>query len=616
MLKSKLLLLFLVILIGQLIPDVFISASTTDGTIDSAYRYAWGENIGWIDFGTSNGNVHVNDSGLSGYALSENVGWIYLSDVANDGAGNLSGYAWSENAGWINFAPTYGGVIIGSSGDFTGSALSENAGWIIFNGDYTVRTDWRPQSVRSSGGGGGAPPEAYNPPTPPASSSANPSGEFKILINNNEEFTKKREVVLEFVTGEDTEKMAISSSPDFSGSETGQIAYQSSYNWDLCYQEKECLDGVHNVYVKFYTQYGQTSEIVFDAIILDATAPKIEKINIKDFYYSNENIILSGLTEPEAEVFLFYNQKYGSVIADGSGYWKANLGVLPLGQYVLEINSKDKIGNTSEPLKFDLTIIELSIGPVPSAPEEIIPEEEPEEIITVPESAPLVMKGEWRLLPSKSINLFVLAPLPDKIKILAEKFPELEKTFEEVGIVKITDVEKLKTAELTLPNLKEIFELPVPEIGLGKFTLPKGIPIAELPIEIKQKMPSEIIFAQTGGRLIDFSAALSVTEKGDPEQKIATISGKPLQLTVKPENPVETVKGYVIFKGKLTQSEPSKKTLGSLVSSLLFASPIFTYFQKKPVEVEEKLLLFEFEYKDEDKDGIYTAEIQAPLVEG
>ena len=50
MLKSKLLLLFFIILIGQLIPNIFISASTTDGTIDSTYKYVWGENIGWIIF--------------------------------------------------------------------------------------------------------------------------------------------------------------------------------------------------------------------------------------------------------------------------------------------------------------------------------------------------------------------------------------------------------------------------------------------------------------------------------------------------------------------------------------------------------------------------------------
>jgi len=123
-------------------------ASSTDGTIDSTYKYAWGENTGWIDFSTSNGDVHVTDSVLSGYALSETVGWINLDDVANDGEGNLSGYAWSENSGFIKFNPTNGGVVINSSGEFTGSALGENTGWIIFDGDYTVKTDWRPRSTR------------------------------------------------------------------------------------------------------------------------------------------------------------------------------------------------------------------------------------------------------------------------------------------------------------------------------------------------------------------------------------------------------------------------------------------------------------------------------------
>ncbi|MFH1712831.1 MAG: hypothetical protein ABH896_01405 [Candidatus Jacksonbacteria bacterium] len=135
---------FLVFLTGP------VFASSTDGTIDSTYKYVWGENIGWINFGTSNGNVHITDSGLSGYALGENIGWIYLGDITNDGQGNLSGYAWGENVGWIKFNPTNGGVIINSSGEFTGSALGENIGWIIFDCSTSacVKTDWRPRSDR------------------------------------------------------------------------------------------------------------------------------------------------------------------------------------------------------------------------------------------------------------------------------------------------------------------------------------------------------------------------------------------------------------------------------------------------------------------------------------
>jgi|WetSurMetagenome_2_1015567.scaffolds.fasta_scaffold01475_3 hypothetical protein len=149
-----------------------VHASATDGTIDAVNRYAWTENIGWLDFGTTAGNVHVTDSALTGYAWGENVGWISLNcsndnscltninyKVSNNSSGVLSGYAWSENVGWINFNPTNGGVTINSSGEFKGYAWGENVGWIVFdcttnnscaaNGgvDYKVKTDWRPSSA-------------------------------------------------------------------------------------------------------------------------------------------------------------------------------------------------------------------------------------------------------------------------------------------------------------------------------------------------------------------------------------------------------------------------------------------------------------------------------------
>ena len=128
-----------------------VSASTTDGTIDGAYRYAWSENAGWVDFGSAAGNVHVTDTALTGSAYGENIGWITLNPqsyggVTNDGAGNLSGYAWSENAGWIDFSK----VTIGIDGVFAGDAYSPNIGWIAFGtGNNKVSTDWRPASVRT-----------------------------------------------------------------------------------------------------------------------------------------------------------------------------------------------------------------------------------------------------------------------------------------------------------------------------------------------------------------------------------------------------------------------------------------------------------------------------------
>ena len=146
-------------------------ATATEPTnIKSEYKFAWGENTGWFNFGSNDGGVMVTDSALTGYIWSENLGWISLNcsdndscaasdyKVANDSEGNLTGHAWGENIGWVNFAPTNGGVHIDSSGEFSGYAWNENTGWIVFNcqdldvcadSDFKIRTTWIPLSVRN-----------------------------------------------------------------------------------------------------------------------------------------------------------------------------------------------------------------------------------------------------------------------------------------------------------------------------------------------------------------------------------------------------------------------------------------------------------------------------------
>ncbi len=339
---SRIIILLLFCLAGQLISTGFAFASTTDGTIDSTYKYAWSENAGWINFSTTNGDVHITDSGLSGYALSETIGWIYLGDVTNDGEGNLSGFAWSENAGWIKFNPTSGGVVINSYGEFTGSALGENIGWIIFDGDYTVKTDWRPRSARPAcnnatdddsdgktdypndpgcdslddndetdpSSGGGMPPAAYSPPSSPSPSSQNPKGEFNILINNNDEYTDKLEVNLTLLAGKDTKRMSISNFSDFRNA--SQIPYEEKINWNLCSElggqtsPDSCSEGEYTVYAKFYTQWGQSSQIVSDSTIYQEEEKKepVPEMNISELKAKIAEItaLISGLQSRLAEV--------------------------------------------------------------------------------------------------------------------------------------------------------------------------------------------------------------------------------------------------------------------------------------------------------------------------
>lgn len=132
------------------------------------HRWAWGENIGWVNVqpqGSGGPGANVGDFSVTGWLWGENVGWINLScqnesvcavtdyGVRNDGFGRLSGFAWSENGGWINFGPTTcagdptcGVRIDSATGFFRGRAWAENMGWITFSSaapaDWTARTSW------------------------------------------------------------------------------------------------------------------------------------------------------------------------------------------------------------------------------------------------------------------------------------------------------------------------------------------------------------------------------------------------------------------------------------------------------------------------------------------
>ena len=536
-LKVFIILFLFVLSVGPASTGV-VFASATDGTIDSAYKYAFGENIGWINFGVSGGNVHVTDSVLTGYAWSDNYGWINLNPtnggVLNNSEGVLSGHAWGQSLGWINFS----GVTINSSGEFLGYAsTTNNSGRISFNcsntsscgsSDFKVKTDWRPASSRTTssagGGGGGAlPPEAYSPPASP----------YGVLINNGAEVSDNRIVVLQLIAGSDVKMMAISNKSDFKNAV--QEPYAAVKIWDICHQpaadKEKCPEGDYAVYVKFYTAYGRTSEAQ-DGIVYKIAPP-------------SSKTVFKKITDKALEIL--------------------------------------------EPIIPEFL--------KPARPPEETEQKPVEEIVS--KEPPLAMSGKWRLISylwqGLPFEKFVSAPLPKEIKILAQKFPEFEKTLKQTGVQKLIDVEKLKAVKLVLP-------------GLDKKA------------EFKQEFPSEIVFVRTGGQKINFNIALEITDKGKPLQKISVIAGKPLHLTVKPANRANSVKGYVVFKSRGSKLENQKLqssnfNLQDLLASTFFAAPSFVEAHD-PIEIEEQLVLIEFEYIDPDGDGIYTAEIQAPAVDG
>jgi len=134
-------------------------------TIDPFNEYAYGANLGWLDWSGGSGQtatgVVIGAYVCSGYIYSANVGWINLGSgapanqiyyqnnsaadfgVNQDGLGNLSGYAYGANIGWITFEQAYGQPRINMiNGNLSGSVWSANCGWIsLSNAVAYVQTD-------------------------------------------------------------------------------------------------------------------------------------------------------------------------------------------------------------------------------------------------------------------------------------------------------------------------------------------------------------------------------------------------------------------------------------------------------------------------------------------
>ncbi len=104
-----------------------------------------------------------------------------------------------------------------------------------------------------------------------------PTGGFDITINNGDVKTDSANVTLSLKAGDDTATMAISNYADLH--DAIQEPYSVSKQWDLCAEQgglvqiTDCSSGKQTVYVKFYTKFGQSSEIVSDSINLFLPSP-------------------------------------------------------------------------------------------------------------------------------------------------------------------------------------------------------------------------------------------------------------------------------------------------------------------------------------------------------
>jgi hypothetical protein len=140
------------------------TSASAQSTINSAHKYAYGANTGWLNLRPSAADgVVVGEAFLAGSIYAANFGWIQLGDgtpanghtysntsatdfgVNHDGAGTLTGYGYSGNIGWVNF----GWATVNDpnrphfdllTGRFGGYAYSANTGWINLAGNLITDT--------------------------------------------------------------------------------------------------------------------------------------------------------------------------------------------------------------------------------------------------------------------------------------------------------------------------------------------------------------------------------------------------------------------------------------------------------------------------------------------
>ncbi|MCM8787152.1 MAG: hypothetical protein NC935_03770 [Candidatus Omnitrophica bacterium] len=308
-----------------------------EGTIDQNYKYAWGDYLGWVNFGCDNCNVKITDNALSGYIWSENYGWINLNPenggVKNDGKGNLSGYAWGENIGWLDFAE----VKIDKSGKFQGKIKTDNKGVINFDCSYCdVRTNWR---ISEAGSGGSEQTKAdgiisriFGGGVGGISGPALTGKKFSVVINNDEPYTFNKVVELTLEGGDfNTYEMAISNFADFRDAK--KEPYKTKKMWNLCQGIEKCSTGKYTVYAKFFvfavkdlpitSTVGASSVVSDDIFYLEKGEPTllptlIDKTSsvLKKTLATTKKIIPLTKKEPKAEEKIIALTQEGSSIFD------------------------------------------------------------------------------------------------------------------------------------------------------------------------------------------------------------------------------------------------------------------------------------------------------------
>ena len=262
------------------------------------------------------------------------------------------------------------------------------------------------------------------------------------------------------------------------------------------------------------------------------------------------------------------------------------------------------------------------------------------------------------------------ALLSNDLSDLTKQFPSLGDTLDNTNIdlnIK-KDLENIKGISFTLPGITNSAlssggispsQLASEVTRTTKVTtnsisgkpivalISKATPLEGMSKVVKEAIPEDLVFVRTSDEFIDISTKVEITSNNKIEKKITVSSNQDLKLAIKPKDyeTVEGVKGYLILKeiDRTSMNDTTKPVVrNTWLNSLI--SPVYAMDLRLPrisgnrgrvlgeqdsllledggqkealdPKPDQLLVLMEFDYLDEDNDGIYTTGITTPPVEG
>ncbi len=172
---------------------------------------------------------------------------------------------------------SFSGSLTRTTGETSGTYEIQQGTLAIVGTNYFINS-FVPAYLTIQHKGGSSLPDGFN--LPPIA----PVGGFSVHLSDNKQTTSNRIVTLN-LSGGSAVRMAISNFSDFRFA--GQIPYSPIINWNICEGKESCVWGINKIYVKFFTQYGYSSEtLVFEVNYTGQDIEKIEDSN--EFFVGGE----------------------------------------------------------------------------------------------------------------------------------------------------------------------------------------------------------------------------------------------------------------------------------------------------------------------------------------